>query len=240
MQKSKEVIYSMLIENTGSALCDSGDAYGRHHEMNAKKSLSDFEREPSVMPLYEYELPKEGETVDSTDISPTVSVFHYLTSALEIDSLCERFNRLQCKEWDSEKAYGISEKQEAWLLSNNLSFGDTWNTYNGENNLSQVLQGCNMNITGNESNFEYPEYVLLQVHGGCDVRGGYTNAKLFKLAGEFQEGYINPIPSVFGTVKKKDGTEIQVETSYNGYSLTNEDGESVPIEYGDVISLSTN
>ena len=23
-------------------------------------------------------------------------------------------------------------------------------------------------------------YLLLQIHGGCDVRGGYTDAKLFK------------------------------------------------------------
>ena len=24
------------------------------------------------------------------------------------------------------------------------------------------------------------EYLLLQIHNGCDVRGGYTDAKLFK------------------------------------------------------------
>ena len=28
-------------------------------------------------------------------------------------------------------------------------------------------------------------YVLLQIHNGCDVRGGYTDAKLFKLNDDY-------------------------------------------------------
>ena len=41
--KTNELIYSMLVENTGSHMCDSGGAYGRHHERNASKTIEDFE-----------------------------------------------------------------------------------------------------------------------------------------------------------------------------------------------------
>lgn len=46
------------------------------------------------------------------------------------------------------------------------------NTYNGECLLSQTLQFIYFEYEGDS-------YVLLQVHGGCDVRGGYTDAKVF-------------------------------------------------------------
>ena len=41
------------------------------------------------------------------------------------------------------------------------------------------MQGNELTLEG-----EYGEekYLLLQIHGGADVRGGYTDARLFKLA----------------------------------------------------------
>ena len=51
---------------------------------------------------------------------------------------------------------------------------NSFNSYNYDSNLSQVIQG-----TWGE--FDGEPYVLLQVHQGCDVRGGYTDAKLFKI-----------------------------------------------------------
>ena len=54
-----------------------------------------------------------------------------------------------------------------------------WNTYNWGAAHSQVMQGNELTLEG-----EYGEekYLLLQIHGGADVRGGYTDARLFKLA----------------------------------------------------------
>ena len=54
----------------------------------------------------------------------------------------------------------------------------SWNTYNGESDLSQILQGSNLEIFDEH-------YILIQIHGGCDARGGYTDAKLFKLRDEY-------------------------------------------------------
>lgn len=48
----------------------------------------------------------------------------------------------------------------------------TVNTYNGENLVDQILQ---YTLFSNDSG----EYVALQIHGGCDVRGGYTKPRVF-------------------------------------------------------------
>ena len=57
---------------------------------------------------------------------------------------------------------------------------DTFNTCNGDSDLSQVLQGAWLEDADGDS------YLLLQIHGGCDVRGGYTDAKLFKVEYDWQ------------------------------------------------------
>jgi hypothetical protein len=174
----------------------------------------------------------EKESLDSTDVDYTVSLYHHLTQSLEIDELCEAFNALPCDDWDSEKAYGISLAQEKWLNKHGLVIGNTWNSYNGESNLSQVIQGANVNLEGNESNFEYPEYILLQIHQGADVRGGYTDAKLFKVATE----YFTTDPRVYGDI---DG--VPVSTTYDGVNLLSDvdgsEGEIVPVKPDSVIEL---
>jgi hypothetical protein len=170
--KVQKLIYSMLTENTGSHLLDSGGAYGRNHERNAKKTIQDFINEP-----------EESYEFNRGYVYRTLSVFHYL-SGLELDDICVKFNQKNSKEdnWDADAdVYGVGEKTWQWLTNNNdVKVEQTFNTYNGDSDLSQILQGSYLTI--NEDT-----YYLLQVHGGCDARGGYTDAKLFKTA-RFQEG----------------------------------------------------
>ncbi|MEM4067488.1 MAG: hypothetical protein QXV17_11605 [Candidatus Micrarchaeaceae archaeon] len=53
----------------------------------------------------------------------------------------------------------------------------TFNTYEHDGSiLSQVLQGIIFS-DADENDF----YIILQVHNGCDVRGGYTFPRIFKL-----------------------------------------------------------
>ena len=51
------------------------------------------------------------------------------------------------------------------------------NTYNGECALSQVIQYGYYQI-------DDTEYVCLSIHGGCDVRGGYTRPRIFEVTQE--------------------------------------------------------
>lgn len=200
----KDTIYNMMTTSTGSALCDSGGAYGRHWEKNKKKTIEDFENEPSVT-LDDW---NRENWEDSTDIGFTVSLYHHLVESLELDDTCIAFNELPCDEWDSD-VYGTSTSQIEWLTEKGFKIGDSWNSYNGESNLSQVVQGANVTSETDVSN----EYILLQIHQGCDVRGGYTDAKLFKVAHDYFE--VNP--RVFGSIG-----DLNVDTTYDGNTLTEE------------------
>lgn len=222
--KTQKLIYEMMITNTGTHMLDSGGSDGRMWQKNQKKSFQDFKNEGSVS-HYVYKDAK-----DSTDINFTVSIFHYLPTRLELDEVCDEFNSLPCKEWNSD-IYGISEDQKEWLEARGFEAGDSWNTYNGESTLSQVLQGTELKQDGGSG-----DYVLIQLHNGADVRGGYTDAKLFKYK-SFQEG-IDTLPLVDGEID-----EEPVSSVYNGMTLyrydmeKGETNEPVPVKADSKINL---
>lgn len=111
-----------------------------------------------------------------TDAMPeiNVSIFHKLTSGiLELDDLCHEFNAMPCNDWNGSY-YGISGEQYAWLTGKgfqpiNQKY-EGWNTYNWDNNFSQVLQGTDLELNGGSLCIDGGNYVLLQIHGGADVR----------------------------------------------------------------------
>jgi len=215
-----DTIKAMLTENTGKAMCDSGGTDGRHWQRNQE---TNFNNEPEIWfdPIHE-------NYTDSESICFTVSVYKYLTSGiLELDDLCSEFNTLPVDDWNGDY-YGTSEVGSCWIdsLERELTpVGEAFNTYNGECFLSQTLQG-QMFEHGDDS-----KYLLLQIHQGADVRGGYTDAKLFKLNSWIE--HINPCPSVYGTI---DG--VEVGTGYNGWSLTTENGQPVPVNMESEVNLT--
>lgn len=86
-------------------------------------------------------------------------------------------------ESESDESDESNESDEAEEPEGDLRFGEfggiygegeplTVNTYNGENLVDQILQYV---LFSNDSG----EYVALQIHGGCDVRGGYTKPRVF-------------------------------------------------------------
>lgn len=169
--KVQKLVYSMLTENTGTHFLDSGGADGRMWQKNQHKTLQDFKHEPEVQYFFDrrYE-----------EFERHVSVFHYLSN-LELDEICDHFNKLNknTKDWDGE-FYGVSSKAQEYLdiMIDRGCEPRIWNTYNGESDLSQTLQGANLTICGDD-------YMLVQIHNGADVRGGYTDAKLFKVTDNF-------------------------------------------------------
>ena len=174
--ETKQLVYDMLTENTGSHFLDSGGTDGRMWQRNQKKTIEDFENEEEES----YQLDAKYK-----EIYRTVSVFHYLTNNLEIDDICEEFNKIQdeSNNWDADvSVHGVSKEAWSYLLNTHdddngweeLTVQRTWNTYDGESDLSQILQGANLTINDEQ-------YILIQIHNGADARGGYTDAKLFKM-----------------------------------------------------------
>ena len=166
-----DVIAAMLTENTGSSILDSGGAYGRNWQRNQGKTAAHFREQPAAtLEIYSWE--RDGAT--HYDVSPTVNIFHLLHHALDLDDLCREFNALEVGNWNGEY-YGTDQGQCDWLTDRGFqAVGDGFNTYNWASNHSQILQGQELERDGEK-------YILLQIHGGCDARGGYTDAKLFTL-----------------------------------------------------------
>jgi hypothetical protein len=171
----KDRITAMMKENTGMSFLDSGGAYGRNWERNQKR---DFDKEPAC-------------TLEADDyggnpsIDITYDLWHYLTDYLDYDEDCEILNKqfqhfcnlpeykeegyLTCAEtWvDDRKTKPVAEEDRFTEVY-------TANTYNYDNLLSQIIQYTHFI-------FREQDYILLQVHGGCDARGGYTKPVIFKV-----------------------------------------------------------
>ena len=165
---TKSILVDMLTENTGRHMLDSGGAYGRNWERNQDR---DFESEPAATLDVRYL--REG---DNFRPDVTLSVYHWLAEKVtfdpKLDAIYQAFAETRREE---EAEFAIMEAFVEFLSAKGI-YGDgdpcTVNTYNGECLLSQTLQF--IFFTHHDES-----YILLQVHGGCDVRGGYTNARVF-------------------------------------------------------------
>jgi hypothetical protein len=217
MSNLKQTITALLLENTGKHMLDSGGDHGR---MWQKNQGTDFDNEDRV-------------TFD--DNYPIVSLYHYLNDILEVDDLSDRINEyINNFNSDLQKEDKYSDDFIHWTgnlidseildMFNAENVSESFNTCNHESFISQECQYFTFSI-------EDEVYIALQVHGGADIRGGYTGVKVFKL-----NGYFTGSPDVYATIMKSDGTEIQAETGYNGYSLTTENGEDIEIEDTDSIA----
>ena len=159
----------MLIENTGQHFLDSGGAYGRNWERN---QCVDFEATSEGNVEF---WNRNGEL----DILPTLSVYHFLKERLEYNSeLDERYRDYVEQEGlclDIQSAESFARSIEGKGIYGDESGPLSANSYNGEDLLSQIIQYVYWTD-------EDGAYVLLQVHGGCDARGGYTDPVAFDVA----------------------------------------------------------
>ena len=175
----ENTIYAMLTESTGVHMMDSGGANGRHWQRNQRKTIDDFRNAPSATVEVSIHNYKDKE---SAEFLRVVDVFHLLTNVLRLDDLCKEYNVLECGNWNGDY-YGTDLEQCEFLHCSGLvPKGQGFNSSNWENNLSQTLQGqlFEHDITGET-------YVLIQIHNGADIRGGYTDAKLFKFRDHYEE-----------------------------------------------------
>jgi hypothetical protein len=203
--KTQEVLAEMMVEPTGISILDSGGAYGRNWERNQGKTVQSFIDEPAVF---------------TTQYGPEINVFHYCDHWLEFDEeLDAEFNKY-VEEYDNDDSPWLVLMEEFADYQERI-YGESWmgnstvNTYNHENILSQTLQ---------YTNFEYDgeQYVLLQIHGGCDVRGGYTKPRVFRI---LEEGFGWDCDS-FTIVTCDDRKGDSVTIDYRGGDFTHVEYEN--------------
>jgi hypothetical protein len=196
------IIANMLKQNTGRSFLDSGSAYGRHWERNQKRS---FAKEPQATVDFKY------------GIDVTVNVYHYLAERVTLaKDLDRKFRRFA----DTE---AMRSEPWLWIVREWLrSMGDKVtglygegspievNTYNGEDLLSQVIQFTLFRI-------DFTDYVALQIHGGCDVRGGYTAPRIFEVNGDGASMFDNARASIYCTNHETCGAYWDTDDANHWY-----------------------
>ena len=172
----EQVIYNMLIESTGAHMLDSGGGSNRHWQRNQLKSIDDFKNEPHI-------------TIEDKDTKypyAEISVFHHLVNSLEYledetKDLIEWISKDPYEHWENPEGRCLSsiDTIEPYMTKNYANEGmfkvSHTNTYNGECSLSQTLQVISVGDTYD------CDVIALSIHNGADVRGGYTDYKLFRI-----------------------------------------------------------
>jgi hypothetical protein len=171
--QTEKVLVTMMRENTGASILDSGGAYGRAWQRALKEDFGKRERATVEGRVSHY----NGKTELCLDV--TIDLFSYLAEKLTYDRAMtrqfEKFSKLPENENDHwldmmhEFPKWIADKRDARLGEHS----GVENSYNHDCYLSGTIQFAFFELDGEA-------YCLLQIHGGCDVRGGYTGPTAFK------------------------------------------------------------
>src|SRR5690625_981110 len=183
---AKQALLNMFTEPVAKHFLDSGSHYGYRFEQNQKRDLLN------------------EKLISLDDGMVTVNTAKYLIEYLEFDfdDVTDYINEVIAdQEWHWVDDVNLLELEFIYPEIETLI--ETFNTYNSDSYLDTVLIGKFLKI-----NDEY--YTLLQVHGGCDVRGGYTDVKCFKT-----DYCIDSLTTIIGII---DGKEVS--NMYDGYNLT--------------------
>lgn len=166
--KTEQRIFEMLTENTGTHFLDSGMSEGRHWQQNQKLSAADFLKRPKATLETEY------------GTYPTLDLFHFLNDRLTLTPMAETLQA----DWehfinsDEERSfYACADMEEFVNWVTDSEEARVHNSYNWDNYLSQTIQYADFQVGGQS-------FTLLQIHGGADVRGGYTRPQVFETNGE--------------------------------------------------------
>lgn len=177
----------------------STGGYGRHFERN---QLRDFEVEDRASVEFwvgsrtiygEYGTPEQGRRVGTRkelDVGLSRNVYWFLEERLEYAEEWDEFFHAWANERDSHWLADMEAFPE-YLQKRGFKVGGLYgdgnpfvvNTYNHESAVSQVLQFLYMTVTDvpeeHADKLEWGTVILLQIHNGADVRGGYTAPRAF-------------------------------------------------------------
>jgi len=164
---SFENIAQICRTDTGCHPLDSGGYGGRHHEQPVKK------RNGSSVRLF------AGDT-----FFPSISTEHFLHVMLESEAVSDRLDALFLRFANRPKYRDMTWIDcggEFWgMLKKRACFESlnaSGNTCNSDNWFSQQFQY-------NIFTYKDEDIVAIQIHCGCDLRGGYTRPHFFRLVDE--------------------------------------------------------
>jgi hypothetical protein len=180
-----ETAVSFTRENTGKALCDSGDYYGRHWQQPAPKA--------DIIERPENTDPDQYCDFCDASINTTALLVQLFEQHVEFTEEYDDFANREEHEYTSH-----FELIEAFLENKGYHQVARDNTYNSENDLTQQFvyavwrhenaegRGDWLYNRGRDTHEDTPDYiVIVHVHTGCDVRGGYSRPLIGKFEGDY-------------------------------------------------------
>ncbi|MEX0568651.1 MAG: hypothetical protein Q6363_005755 [Candidatus Njordarchaeota archaeon] len=184
---AEKLLMEMFWENTGAHFLDSGDIYGRWWQTN--REYNDLRQKPEFWV-------EVDEDSDGLYFVFGLDTFHYLRKFLVLDETAIKLNKMfdefaEQPENRDKSWLTVMEKFARFILDNwedEPEFSEAWGPYNSYNDpdycyLDQGIQYVVLNSGKAES------YIILQVHNGCDIRGGYTKPRIFKIKGTGEYEY---------------------------------------------------
>jgi hypothetical protein len=169
--KTERVIAEMMRENMGASILDSGGAYGRSWQRALTRDFSRRERASLRASVWVFE------GCPRIDLDLSIDLHSYLSDRLDYDASMTATYKRFARRVEHRNSY-VLEIMEAFpkFLEDVKGFDvrEMWceNSCNQDNLLSGAVQFVQFAADGTT-------YVALQIHGGCDLRGGYTSPKLF-------------------------------------------------------------
>lgn len=166
LNPTERKLAKMFIEGVPRSLVDSGMVYGYNYDYNRENPV--WEQPESRV---EFSVLGDGRL----DIDLRLNTFRLLANQLEYDKEANRKFQKWVKKLDSEDEYWRDHLDEFPAVSRSDFTPERWiidNTCNGYTLLDQqfVFSYC-----PNSS------YVIIELHGGCDIRWGYTAPVFFRV-----------------------------------------------------------
>ena len=165
MTETESILYDMLVEDCGVAMMDSGGEGGRSWQQN--RHVKDFRLLSAIN--YEYETWTHKDGTEGNWFTINRLLFHHLNDHLTYD----REETKKLEKWikkNDKYTNSVSDVEEyieqVYGTDEDGYYSD--NTYNSEHLLSQDFQYVS-----------YGAQIFISIHGGADIRGGYSNYKVF-------------------------------------------------------------
>lgn len=213
---NKHNIESVLLDlfkfNSGIDIMDSGGADGRRWQQNQKHDIR-----KKYQCKIEFDL-KIGEV---NNVSVVKNAYFFLKDWLIFDEVTDQLNkhlRKLVKECDNYSDIMYMDENELIpyrILDDygQVRLNDPDNTYNYDEILDHSYQFRTMVI-------DYDTYILIQIHTGADIRGGYSSPVWFKINED----------SVSDTMFYIQGDDNEYYTDDMGRNWYNDDSGDVELE----------
>ena len=199
------VLIEMLKENTGRHFLDSGGASGRHWQRNQER---DFLAEP-------YATLKVNE--DGFEV--TKSLFWFLRDAIsDYDKkLTETFHAYVTHEDKHGRDRGewsayLEPFLQVWAARHDQEYdpSDDWHLQGGYTCCMETLLDQDFVFLTFEDPVSESWRVFLQIHGGCDARGGFTEPRIFGADPEYM------YPDNYFTIRVSEPVMDPAQQNFDG------------------------